>query len=185
MPPGGVAALAGRAHNQAVAARPASRRALPDSLMLAFRRSGFSLRASGRCGLALDRNLPLAAAHWFHMDAIINHEAARVFKGIPRVMRSCQTILVVVVDGVVPMGIYPLKFSIDAGKERVTVRHGRMGTVSLPDANKVGFPSGQREQTVNLPAKPSEVQILPPPPLSASTSSPGRCRALTIGRVHR
>ena len=29
---------------------------------------------------------------------------------------------------------------------------------------KVGFPSGQREQTVNLSAKPSEVQILPPPP---------------------
>jgi len=27
-----------------------------------------------------------------------------------------------------------------------------------------GFPSGQREQTVNLPAKPSEVRILPPPP---------------------
>ena len=27
-----------------------------------------------------------------------------------------------------------------------------------------GFPSGQREQTVNLPAMPSEVQILPPPP---------------------
>ncbi len=27
----------------------------------------------------------------------------------------------------------------------------------------VGFPSGQREQTVNLPAKPSKVQILPPP----------------------
>jgi hypothetical protein len=29
---------------------------------------------------------------------------------------------------------------------------------------KVGFPSGQREQTVNLSAKPSEVRILPPPP---------------------
>ncbi len=27
-----------------------------------------------------------------------------------------------------------------------------------------GFPSGQREQTVNLSAKPSEVRILPPPP---------------------
>ena len=27
-----------------------------------------------------------------------------------------------------------------------------------------GFPSGQREQTVNLSATPSEVQILPPPP---------------------
>jgi hypothetical protein len=30
------------------------------------------------------------------------------------------------------------------------------------------FPSGQREQTVNLPAKPSEVQILPSPPLENS-----------------
>ncbi len=29
----------------------------------------------------------------------------------------------------------------------------------------VGFPSGQREQTVNLSAKPSKVRILPPPPL--------------------
>ena len=28
-----------------------------------------------------------------------------------------------------------------------------------------GYPSGQREQTVNLPAQPSEVRILPPPPL--------------------
>ena len=27
-----------------------------------------------------------------------------------------------------------------------------------------GFPSGQREQTVNLSAMPSEVRILPPPP---------------------
>ena len=27
-----------------------------------------------------------------------------------------------------------------------------------------GFPSGQREQTVNLPAEPTEVRILPPPP---------------------
>ena len=32
--------------------------------------------------------------------------------------------------------------------------------------NMVGFPSGQREQTVNLPAQPSEVRILPPPPPS-------------------
>ena len=34
----------------------------------------------------------------------------------------------------------------------------------LYENDKVGFPSGQREQTVNLSAKPSEVQILPPPP---------------------
>jgi hypothetical protein len=30
-----------------------------------------------------------------------------------------------------------------------------------------GFPSGQREQTVNLSAQPSEVRILPPPPSSS------------------
>ncbi len=29
-----------------------------------------------------------------------------------------------------------------------------------------GFPSGQREQTVNLPAPPSMVRIRPPPPYS-------------------
>ena len=29
------------------------------------------------------------------------------------------------------------------------------------------FPSGQREQTVNLPALPSEVQILPSPPANS------------------
>ena len=29
--------------------------------------------------------------------------------------------------------------------------------------NLEGYPSGQREQTVNLPAKPTEVRILPPP----------------------
>ena len=28
-----------------------------------------------------------------------------------------------------------------------------------------GFPSGQRDQTVNLTAQPSKVRILPPPPL--------------------
>lgn len=32
----------------------------------------------------------------------------------------------------------------------------------FPD--KEGYPSGQREQTVNLPALPSKVRILPPPP---------------------
>ena len=30
--------------------------------------------------------------------------------------------------------------------------------------NLVGFPSGQREQTVNLPSQTSKVRILPPPP---------------------
>ena len=34
-----------------------------------------------------------------------------------------------------------------------------------------GFPSGQREQTVNLSAEPSEVRILPPPPLVLARGS--------------
>ncbi|EDP57336.1 hypothetical protein AND4_04353 [Vibrio sp. AND4] len=33
-----------------------------------------------------------------------------------------------------------------------------------------GFPSGQREQTVNLPALPSMVRIRPPPPYSSCVS---------------
>jgi hypothetical protein len=40
------------------------------------------------------------------------------------------------------------------------------------------FPSGQREQTVNLPAMPSKVRILPSPPiLLGGNSSVGRARA--------
>ena len=34
----------------------------------------------------------------------------------------------------------------------------------------VGFPSGQREQTVNLPSSTSKVRILPPPPSLSTTS---------------
>jgi hypothetical protein len=33
------------------------------------------------------------------------------------------------------------------------------------------FPSGQREQTVNLPAQPSEVRILPSPPANFAVMS--------------
>ena len=36
--------------------------------------------------------------------------------------------------------------------------------------NLVGFPSGQREQTVNLPSQTSKVRILPPPPSSLPES---------------
>jgi hypothetical protein len=44
------------------------------------------------------------------------------------------------------------------------------------------FPSGQREQTVNLSAKPSEVRILPSPPSietdvgDSGKSAVGHCR---------
>ncbi len=34
----------------------------------------------------------------------------------------------------------------------------------MPGSRLEGFPSGQRDQTVNLTAQPSEVRILPPPP---------------------
>ena len=34
-----------------------------------------------------------------------------------------------------------------------------------------GFPSGQRDQTVNLTAPPSEVRILPPPPFMMAERS--------------
>ncbi len=45
------------------------------------------------------------------------------------------------------------------------IASSRLGTQG-PDCATVqeGFPSGQRGQTVNLLAQPSEVRILPPPP---------------------
>src|SRR3954469_13526088 len=36
-----------------------------------------------------------------------------------------------------------------------------------------GFPSGQRDQTVNLTALPSKVRILPPPPQGQAARRPG------------
>ncbi len=42
-----------------------------------------------------------------------------------------------------------------------------VGKTNLKYKNTLeGFPSGQREQTVNLPALPSMVRIRPPPPYS-------------------
>ena len=40
------------------------------------------------------------------------------------------------------------------------------GSSPIASSRVEGFPSGQRGQTVNLLAQPSEVQILPPPPYS-------------------
>ncbi len=42
-----------------------------------------------------------------------------------------------------------------------TIHSGKFSKISIP---LVGFPSGQREQTVNLPSSTSKVRILPPPP---------------------
>ena len=41
---------------------------------------------------------------------------------------------------------------------------GSSPTSGTTQKNVVRFPSGQREQTVNLPAQPSKVRILPSPP---------------------
>ena len=50
-------------------------------------------------------------------------------------------------------------------------RVGKTSLKLIPTENKKntleGFPSGQREQTVNLPAPPSMVRIRPPPPYSS------------------
>jgi hypothetical protein len=48
--------------------------------------------------------------------------------------------------------------------ERLTCNEDVAGSTPVSGSTWVGFPSGQREQTVNLSAKPSEVRILPPPP---------------------
>jgi hypothetical protein len=40
------------------------------------------------------------------------------------------------------------------------------GSSPIASSKREGFPSGQRGQTVNLLAQPSEVRILPPPPYS-------------------
>ena len=62
--------------------------------------------------------------------------------------------------------------SVDARDLKSRVLCGRAGSspalgTILTNHNTlcvVGFPSGQREQTVNLPAQPSKVQILLQPP---------------------
>ena len=49
----------------------------------------------------------------------------------------------------------------------------------LRSKSREGFPSGQREQTVNLSALPSKVRILPPPPVNDVGS---RFRAVRAGK---
>ena len=45
----------------------------------------------------------------------------------------------------------------------------------------VGYPSGQRDQTVNLTAMPSKVRILPPPPVTCGISKFGMLFSLASG----
>ena len=51
---------------------------------------------------------------------------------------------------------------------------GNRGSIPLRGTTKfnsmVGFPSGQRDQTVNLTAPPSKVRILPQPPSRINTT---------------
>ena len=54
------------------------------------------------------------------------------------------------------------------------------GSSNLDTLFVEGFPSGQREQTVNLSAMPSEVQILPPPPSLTSKLCVGDCRIFMV-----
>jgi hypothetical protein len=44
-----------------------------------------------------------------------------------------------------------------------------------------GYPSGQRGQTVNLLAAPTEVRILPPPPSSSAKGPKGKTVDLASG----
>ena len=44
----------------------------------------------------------------------------------------------------------------------------RVWNLLISTVSSEGFPSGQREQTVNLSALPSKVRILPPPPFQGS-----------------
>jgi hypothetical protein len=44
------------------------------------------------------------------------------------------------------------------------ISFGMMRPLSVISSPVVGFPSGQREQTVNLPSQTSKVRILLPPP---------------------
>ena len=59
-------------------------------------------------------------------------------------------------------GSIPFAGSMSVFIKKNTIRHKAF--LFLADLKVERFPSGQREQTVNLPAKPSEVRILPSPP---------------------
>ena len=59
----------------------------------------------------------------------------------------------------------PFIFPALNGKEINVRKHGS-GYCRVIKSFLVGYPSGQRDQTVNLTAMPSKVRILPPPPIN-------------------
>lgn len=59
---------------------------------------------------------------------------------------------------------FPQKALTESGRLTQSTAPSVVGATPLSKMNSEGFPSGQRGQTVNLLAKPSEVRILPPPP---------------------
>jgi hypothetical protein len=62
----------------------------------------------------------------------------------------------------------PISRSSEDGRSFPSVRSARYHRPPL-----AGFPSGQRDETVNLAAQPSQVRILPPP-LCCVSGHPGR-----------
>ena len=57
----------------------------------------------------------------------------------------------------------PLEATVAQQAEQLICNQRVGGSIPF-GGSKERFPSGQREQTVNLPALPSEVRILPSPP---------------------
>jgi hypothetical protein len=72
------------------------------------------------------------------------------------------------VGGSIPFGgsmvlVMNSEFGVRSKKEMYTIFACSELVTTYPELKMERFPSGQREQTVNLPAQPSEVRILPSP----------------------
>ncbi len=72
------------------------------------------------------------------------------------------------VGGSIPFGgsmvlVMNSEFGVRNKKEPHTIFVRAEIVTTYPELKMERFPSGQREQTVNLPAQPSEVRILPSP----------------------
>ena len=64
-------------------------------------------------------------------------------------------------SGIVVGGPKYAAFEVDSGRPLSVLAQHRLANRLPP--TPAGFPSGQRDQTVNLTAQPSQVRILPPP----------------------